>query len=398
MHERKHHSVDENRDRPLSFKWRVDGAALRELVDLPPVKNERIGRAMESAVAHAILSAREDPTKRTSYSRRRDWYAGMERYNGDGYTFTTVVPAIDALVDAEIFVEPDRRPPGTASTGVQSSFLPAAWLAELKVPKIKRVPGELIRLKDKNGILQNYRDTQRTSDERKLLVKANAVIAKTDIRLDAPGGVVDGEAIRFDAHTVYPDMIEMYRVYNGGWTSGGRYYGGWWQSVRSEDRQHFILDGEQTVEIDYEQLHPRLLYALAGKHLDGDAYTLDGWERKLCKRAFNILINATGYHQALGAILPYVDGCDVTARELIADIKNKHTAIKDYIHSGAGLRLQNMDSEMCRYVLAQMTVRHGIPVLPVHDSFIVPQSAKDMLITVMKEAFERESGLQQIRQ
>jgi hypothetical protein len=342
---------------------------------------------MEAIVADAIVSVRADASRRISYSRRRVWWSGKSRYTGSEYTYSTVVPAIDALVEAEILIEHDRRPPG--SLGTQSSYLPASWLAGLKVPKVKRVAGELIRLKDKDGNLIDYRDTQRTSDNRKLLQKVNARIAESEIRLEAPDAVVDGNVIRFDNHTVYPDMIEMYRIYNGGWTLGGRYYGGWWQSVRSSDRHHFVIDCSRTVEVDYEQLHPRLLYALAGKHLEGDAYTLPGWERKVCKRAFNILINASNYNEAVGAVLPYVDGCEVTAADLIHDIKAHHPDIRQYIHSGLGLRLQNMDAEMCRHVLSEMIVRRGVTVLPIHDSFIVPENSRDELIRVMKEAFER---------
>ncbi|WP_454686954.1 hypothetical protein [Agrobacterium leguminum] len=162
--------------------------------------------------------------------------------------------------------------------------------------------------------------------------------------------------------------------------------------MKSKDRRHFILDGQRTTEVDYEQLHPRLLYALAREHLDGDAYTLPGWDRKLCKIAFNVLLNASGYHQAHGALFPYLDGCEVSARDLIHDMKNRHPNVARYFHSGIGLRLQNVDSEMCRFVLAEMCVKKGIVVLPVHDSFIVPETAKDELVVTMKAALERGSA------
>jgi hypothetical protein len=257
---------------------------------------------------------------------------------------------------------------------------------------MRRASGEAIRLKDASGSLIGYRDTERTHRERRLVENVNRLIGGAEIVLNSPDAVFDGDVIRFGEHTVYPDMLSLYRVFNGGWTLGGRFYGGWWQSVKSKDRQHFVLDGQRTAEVDYEQLHPRLLYALAGERLEGDAYTLPGWNRKLCKIAFNVLLNASGYHQARGALLPYLDGCEVSGRDLIRDIKVRHPKVARYFHSGIGLRLQNVDSEMCRFVLAEMSVKKGVVVLPVHDSFIVPETAKDELVATMRSAFDRATS------
>lgn len=357
---------------------------------MPPARSAKAAHVQAVIAADAVMSARREPLRRISYSRRKGWWTESSRYRGREFTYDMVVPAVDALVAAGILVDHDLQPGGRA-TGIQSSYRPAPWLAGTSAPKLPRASGELIRLKDSAGSLVGYRDTERTHRERKLVMKVNRLIGETEIALDAPDAVFDGDVIRFGDHAVYPDMIALYRVFNGGWTLGGRFYGGWWQSVKSKDRQHFILDGQRTAEVDYEQLHPRLLYALAGERLDGDAYTLHGWDRKLCKIAFNVLLNASGYHQAHGALLPYLDGCEVSARDLIRDIKDRHPKVSRYFHSGIGLRLQNVDSEMCRFVLAD-SVKKGIVVLPVHDSFIVPETAKDELVTTMKTAFERATA------
>lgn len=346
---------------------------------------------MAVIVADAILSARREPHRRISYSRRKGWWTESSRYRDRDFTYDMVVPAIDALVGAGILVDHDLQPAGRP-TGTQSSYRPAPWLAGSDAPKLRQKRGELIRLKDSSGSLIGYRDTERTHRERKLVEKVNRLIQETEIALDAPDAMVDGDVIRFGAHAVYPEMVSLYRVFNGGWTLGGRFYGGWWQSVKSKDRKHFVLDGQHTVEVDYEQLHPRLLYALAGEHLEGDAYTLPGWDRKICKIAFNVLLNAPRYGKAHGALLPYLDGCRISARDLIRDIKARHPKVARYFHSGVGLRLQNVDAEMCRFVLAEMSVKKGVVVLPVHDSFIVPEAAKDELVATMKSAFDRATG------
>lgn len=346
---------------------------------------------MAAIVADAMVSAHREPNRRISYSRRKGWWADTRRYRDREFTYDTVVPAVDALVAQGILVAHDLQP-GGRSTGVQSSYLPATWLAGIPKPNLRKSSGELIRLKDASGALVGYRDTERTHRERKLLERVNRLISEAEIGLVSPNAIHDGDVIRFGEHTVYPEKRSLYRVFNGGWTLGGRFYGGWWQSVKSKDRAHFVLDGQRTTEVDFEQLHPRLLYALAGHYLDGDAYTLPGWDRKLCKVAFNVLLNASGFYQAKGALLPYLDGCEAATSELIRDIKGRHPKVARYFHSGIGLRLQNVDSDMCRFVLSEMSVKKGILILPVHDSFIVTEAAKDDLVLTMKRAFDRAAS------
>lgn len=378
----------ESRDKPLSFHWKADYSALAGVLPLPPCRSGRGEKAMASIVFDAALTARADPGRRISYSRRKAFYAAAGRYHGTGYGYDSVVQAIDALVEAGLLVEHDKVKGGHA-TGWQSSFRPADRLADAVLPKAERYVGELIRLKDMDGRLVAYRDTERTVRGRRFLETVNERIAAADIRLDAPGAVLDGHVLRFGGHAVYPDMRTLYRVFNGGWTLGGRMYGGWWQQVRSDDRQHFTIDGGATCEEDYQQLHPRLLYAMAGRRLDGDAYTLDGWERKLCKRAFNIVVNAETYHAAKGALLPHVDGDEKQAAALIREMKRRHAPVARDFHSGIGIRLQYLDSEMAKAILSELTVKKGIVVLPIHDGFLVREEHRQDLLEAMERAFSR---------
>lgn len=356
---------------------------------------------MASIVYDAVLSARENPERRISYSRRRHFYAAAGRYNGTDYGYDTVVPAVDALVEAGLLIDHDRVKGRPGGTGVQSSFRPTSGLADIMLPRPDYRVGEIIRLKDANGHLIGYRDTERTIRDRRFLQAVNEHIAEANIQLDHINGVVRDEetgAIFFPGflqwldegygdHTVYTAMNQLYRVYNGAWTLGGRIYGGWWQQLRGIDRCHLLIDGEATVEIDYEMLHPRLLYAAAGKKLVGDAYRLDGWDRSVCKRAFSILLNANTYSQALGAILPYVSDSRKAAAALIIAMKERHGAVSGSFHSGVGLRLQNLDSEMAKRVMRDLTVHQGITVLPIHDSFIVRKEHTAALEGAMDKAF-----------
>ena len=48
------------------------------------------------------------------------------------------------------------------------------------------------------------------------------------------------------------------------WKANGRFYGGFWQLVGSDYRQHIRINGEITVELDYKSLHPNLLLIREG--------------------------------------------------------------------------------------------------------------------------------------
>ena len=73
--------------------------------------------------------------------------------------------------------------------------------------------------------------------------------------------------------------------------------------------------------------------------------------------------------------------------ELLDTIKQGHQDIAHLICSGAGLKLMNIDSRICEYVIADF-VKTNTPILTVHDSFIVPFGEEDRLLQLMREAFE----------
>ena len=66
-----------------------------------------------------------------------------------------------------------------------------------------------------------------------------------------------------------------------------------------------------------------------------------------------------------------------------------HAPIAGAFGTGIGLVLQRMDSAIAMEVLADLSVGRGIPVLPIHDSFIVEASQED----VLREAMERAYGM-----
>lgn len=371
------------RDKPLSFNWRAENYEFLDTIPTPNSLTERQRHALASIVLDAILEALGNG-RWISYSRRKPFYSGLTRYHGTAYAYSTVPPIVD-LLEANGLIEHDKANPG--NLGWQSRFRATPELIQAAMlPPVTFDPLELVRLR-KTKKLVDYRDTVRTEIWRRKLQGFNEAISGSIITLDV--GELDGNLIRCGGHTLYPAMKSLYRVFNDDWKHGGRLYGGWWQQAKKKDRPFIQINGMQTVEPDYHQQHPTLIYGMAGLPLVGDAYTLDGWERDTCKKAFNILINAKDYRKAVGAVANNIGGIGAwaEARRLIDDLKERHQPIAKNFHSDAGRRLQNIDAGMMEQVMEKMTGQ-GIVALPIHDSAIVLCQHEGLLREAMDEALQ----------
>ena len=207
--------------------------------------------------------------------------------------------------------------------------------------------------------------------------------------MDSPEGLAMSNVIDFTSRS-------LYRVYNNGgagaaktnFKEGGRFYGGWWQQIPSEYRRYITINHKHTVELDFSNLHPHMLYALVGKKLEGDAYELNNVpaeHRKYIKIAFNQLINGKGRAKIPIGFAEL--GLTMSWSELRKAVAVRHAPISEYFNSGYGLVLQHQDSEILERVLLHFT-KNDIPCLPVHDSVIIHHHLKDELLTTMIEAYK----------
>ena len=64
----------------------------------------------------------------------------------------------------------------------------------------------------------------------------------------------------------------------------------------------------------------------------------------------------------------------------------KHSAIRDLFDNDTGLKLQRLDSDICESVLMEFYTK-DIPVLSVHDSFIVSKNYETELFQAMERVF-----------
>jgi hypothetical protein len=389
-------SEDPNRDKPFSFRWKSKYPEKYCHLKLPLVASEKAARAQELVLINAMLEA-NGTNKWISYSRRREWYAKQKMSFG----YHVIVGAVDSLT-AHGWLENEIAPSGSA-VGRQSRFRAKPSLIEALTPPppIIEIPGELIRLRDAYKLPIDYRRTAATEKMRRELQAINEGLRATGLSLNVPGVEAVGSMVSFDDYSVNLARRDLSRIFNLDFGRGGRHSGGWWQncSKRLAHRSSIKMNGTTTVEEDYSQLHPLLLYKMCGKVLDTDAYTLDNYERDLCKRAFNILLcaknenhaqsaiaNAIGEAKGLGKEGIFDQKCHSEARTLINALNLKHKPVAECFYNGIGLKLQKTDSDIANHVLLKLQGK-GIVALPIYDSFIVERQNQQVLKEVMAEAF-----------
>jgi hypothetical protein len=188
---------------------------------------------------------------------------------------------------------------------------------------------------------------------------------------------------------------------NGTFTEGGRFYGGFHLALPKAVRRHILINQEPTVEPDFSALHIRMLYHLEGIDYREDAYAAlcdSKEERKVFKIIFLVAINAETKRKAIYGIQKELDEKGIpfdtdyhNLKACLQRIKDVHGPISKYLNTGVGLKLQNLDSRITDLILKTLT-HEEIPVLPVHDSFIVRERDRDRLIEVMRSSYFQLMG------
>lgn len=199
----------------------------------------------------------------------------------------------------------------------------------------------------------------------------------------------------------------LHRVFNEDFEHGGRFYGGWWQSVPSKIRPYILIDGVPTVEVDFKGYHIALLYSLSGiNYFEGDGnqdpYRVEGWNRADVKLLLQIVLNC----KKQNVIDAYNNARTDEGKEpipadrlksLIAIFEEMHRPIKPYFYNGLGITLQNIDAQIAASVMRDCMntgildedgVYQKFITLPVHDSFIVKEQYKEQLKSAMERAVE----------
>jgi hypothetical protein len=359
-----------------------------------------------------------DPARYVAYHCSPNAYEGNTRYNRLRISSLTI-PIVRALHERG-FVEYHRgyfdRQQGA---GRISRVRATDQLIRLIRDRHSIPPEAIERWKDQECIVLrdridgnrvdiDYKDTNATRRMRNKLKKYNHLLDKTS--LTVLGMPPKGIPSRSGKHLVYPVSTEKFvrRVFNNGsWKDGGRFYGGWWQRIPSEWRTCISIDGsEGTVETDYSGHHIVLLYAKEGidywKSDGNDPYQIDGIERSermrsLLKQVLLIAINAKNRKTAASALRKeinfhpdeygWVGTMGIKLEALIDAFSERHRPIAHHLFSNAGVKLQRLDADIAEEVILHFTTQK-VPVLCIHDSFVIAPKHEKRLNVKMIEALK----------
>jgi len=200
--------------------------------------------------------------------------------------------------------------------------------------------------------------------------------------------------------------------YRGDWRLGGRYHGGWWQQVPSELRKDILINDQHTVEVDYSGFHVSIAYGLEGLQPPDDPYILNTLveplkpkqQRQDVKLLVLTAINAKDRKSAYNAFrdeknreqrnLPEDQKVSYTneiLKALLDQFIDENKPIEHYLCTDKGVELMAIDGRITARIIDHFT-RKKIPVLTVHDSYVIQSQYEQELIDQMVYATKAEIG------
>lgn len=381
--------------------------------ELPDIDKSRLVNTKKKFLKTVLLNCdmvENIKDKRIRYSRNKNSYNVPPRYRYVHNRYSAVIPVIDALGKLKyICNDIEIKSKGNC---LQSTFYPTERLIEKlgtidsSMYNFTPYPDPII-LRDKDGNSIDYKDTYEIIQERRELKAYNDLRASFTLSIkDIPVEIMnDEEAVKILNRCTYKGKNDneliikptfAHRVYNESFERGGRYYGTIETQIPSELRPLFLIDGENTIEVDYSAYHIRMLYHLKGIDYKQDAYGAlangNPTLRKVFKKIGLISINANNFNAAIQGYLNdvkkenHLEGLTDLSYEAVKGYMLQwmefHSDIKEYFFSDAGAKLQNKDSKIASKVIKHF-VEKGEMILCVHDSFIVKKSLEAELKSAM---------------
>ena len=374
---------------------------------------------LKTLIVNLYLNYVNDKTRYTAVYLKKSYYDDLEERYNQLYISKILIPLIHGLVNSGYLILYKGFYSSTKSriTRIRGSFklfnlFKTNNFHEFMIEDSNSQ--ELIILRDEidgkqKDIPYEDSDNKNIKNWRATLKNYNELLKQTYI--DIPYYSKSGIKLKHRKNqkqftTIYINQWDktVKRVFNNGsWSDGGRFYGGWWQRIPSELRDQIRFFNSPSSEIDYSGLHINLLYVMIKKkmHLE-DPYVIEGianegFNREIIKLILLNIINADDDQKAIKSIrqkinftphlYSYVHDNEIEWESYIDTIKEAHHPISKYFNTGKGIKLQNFDSMMAEEVIKYFT-KLRIPILCIHDSFVIPSEYVKKLEIIMKEKFD----------
>ena len=302
-------------------------------------------------------------------------------------------------------------------------------IVELKTRKQRYKNGKIKKDKNGNDLLLKksrkipFKETGQTMKLRRELREINRVNEKADMTLD-------GVSLNVSVKAVFTESFNYHgRLYSNGTNQ--------FQQFSKKERSRILIDGEPVVELDYSGLHPRLLYAQEGIQFDKDPYTIVNDNpviRPFLKTLLLAMINNENINSAQSACNAWLNFEYIKDKKGMSDIKKyqkgmmtekgmekfkkkyskvfavkkagitiagplmkkfleAHEPIRKYLCTGnrTGMKLMNKDANIAMDVCKHFA-KQNIPILPIHDSFIVQAKYEQELREVMDKMYKKHAN------
>ena len=335
----------------------------------------------------------------------------LARYNALDVGGTAIKTVTDKLEKSEYihFITGKNLPYGH---GIRSSIQATDSLNTLLKPiTLQLAPSELVLIREGGSKkLIDYTDTPRTIRIRKELTAYNELLESVNIELRDLSGLTVLKDLNHQV--VQRKFIDNGEVDSQGqplFNSGGRSSKAWTSMSGSDERPNIFIDGQKTVEVDYQASAINIIYkALTGVVYAGDPYNLSVGNvlipRHLVKQIATTSLNSNtvegnssaigNAYGELGSSLKAEDKLKfsqykdikkkITIKDILEAFLTKHYLIRHMFLKGkeVGNKVQCLESDLVFAVVNELTNR-SIPTLTVHDSFIVKATDKPTLDTLM---------------
>ena len=337
-----------------------------------------------------------DPDLCLSVNMTRDFYSrnfgtGTTRYNELNIS-AKIITVINTLKSDDVGLIGYKR--GVeAQEGYGTGFISRIW-AEPKLVRMfeksafsefmiySHPDRETVLLRDKDKEDIPYEPTDEIISQRSLVKQYNELLERTFIDIGSANSPrLEIEKNKGSKDPNKPHYVRIthkgkftYRVFNNlSWDEGGRFYGGFWQRVGQDYRNDILINDEETVELDFNSMHPVLAYAKKGvdywKDIETDPYDLPVAQindpdisRQVVKKLILLALNANNDGELFNAFRSEFDYSllgglehkftDDALGKILDSIKTKHSKIADQIATGAGLELMNLDSKIVEFVMS----------------------------------------------
>lgn len=384
------------------YRLGLDGEPVTELFDqLGLGTSNRAKKANRQALSSAVLALVQSAMMTTGnelaaflHQRGTASTAMPDRYAVCDYGMRVFTAVLDALESAG-YVRGKRGFKGEgAQKGLSSLFIAEPPLLEWYLSNglsvvAHRANKELLVLRAADRSLLDYQDNDETARMRESLFRSN--VLRQEQRWSYLPLETHSMFVMDDQRTMlHSESLACSRIFSENFRSGGRLYCQA-QSLRKAERQTLLMNGQPTIELDYKSLHPRMLYHSEGVEAPDDCYELPGFTREATKLVSLLCVNCQTPEQAQRA---YIHERKVTADDakvIIAAYVRANQPIKHRFFSAGWKRLQYMDSQLAMRVL-DLASAQCIPVLPVHDSFIVATEHGFWLKEAVAEAYRDQFG------